>query len=508
MKIGLIQHNPTPGDFPRNVRSLVDGYRECVEAGASLVFTPSLALPGNGCRDLARLSRFFPQAEDALAYLATEVMSVPLCVGTLTRLPSGEYVESCAILCEGKVLQTISYGNQLSLFEVSGMKILLLPEGCTANEAHKTDLILRPSSNRWYAGKEQEDILSLQSCAKSLQAPAVCCASAGANDYALYNGQSFAVNSSGELAGRLGAFTQDSLIFDLDTQIASKNISSPEEMELLYLALVTALRDYCTATGMNSVCLGLSGGIDSALVAVLATEALGKENVLGITMPSPYSSQGSIDDSRDLARNLGIEFHQVPVTPVFDSVKASLAPLFAGYKEDVTEENIQSRIRGLFLMAAANKFGHLLLSTGNKSEAAIGYSTLYGDSCGGIALIGDLYKKQVYALSRWINRNGEIIPISTLEKAPSAELRPDQKDEDTLPPYKVLDALLKLFIEKDLSASDIIAQYDFDEETVRWVQRRIVLNEWKRKQGAFIPQVSRRGFAPPRDYPIAQNFRD
>lgn len=512
MKIGLIQHNPTAGDLPRNVRSLVDGYRECVEAGAKAVFSPALSLPGPGCRDLALLSRFGLQIEEALAYLAREVMEIPLCVGTLVRNYYEEWEEAYAVLENGKIVEVIPYGagedTEPVLFEVSSLGVLLIPEGVECPLETNVDLVLCPSADRWYLGKEKDTLEIQKAFARELSRPVIYCAPSGANDYALFNGQSLVVDEKGELRGRLGAFKEDTLVYDLDSREASLSHECPEDMELLHAALVTAIGDYCRKTGIRSVCLGLSGGIDSALVAALAASALGPENVLGITMPSQYSSEGSIEDSRILADRLGIQFHKLPITPAFDQIRDTLAPLFSGRDEDVTEENIQSRIRGVLLMAAANKFGHMLLATGNKSEASVGYFTLYGDSCGGLAPIGDLYKDQVYALSRWINRNGEIIPVSTLEKAPSAELRPGQKDQDTLPPYEVLDTLLRLFIEEDVSATDIIGKYGYEENTVRWVQRRIVLNEWKRKQCAMIPQVSRRGFAPPRDFPIVQNFRD
>ncbi len=512
MKIGLIQHNPTPGDFPRNVRSLIDGYREAAEAGAGVVFTPALALPGTGCRDLLNRSRFALQLKDALAYMATEVGPVPLCVGTLTQNYYGEWEEAYAVLQQGEIVEIISYGDgseyEPALLEVDGLGVLLLPEGTDCALETNVDLILCPSATPWYLGKEEEDLQEQQLRARELARPLLWCAPAGASDHALYNGQSFALDAEGTLTGRLAAFAEGTLIFDTETMESSEIASPLCDEEALYTALVTALKDYCRKTGLSSLCLGLSGGIDSALAAVIAADAVGAENVLGLTMPSPYSSQGSVDDSLQLAKNLGIRCETIAVTPVFDAVRESLAPLFGNLPEDVTEENMQSRIRGLFLMSAANKFGHMLLSTGNKSEIAVGYCTLYGDTCGGMAPLGDLYKGQVYALSRWINRDGEVIPAATIEKAPSAELRPDQKDQDTLPPYDILDALLKLMVEEELSPSDIIEQYDFDESTVRWVQRRLALNEWKRGQAPLVPQVSRKAFGPGRDMPIVQNFRD
>jgi NAD+ synthetase len=273
----------------------------------------------------------------------------------------------------------------------------------------------------------------------------------------------------------------------------------------LYGALVLGLRDYITKCGFRSVCLGLSGGIDSALTAVLAAEALGAENVHGLTMPSPFSSGGSVDDSVALAKNLGIRCDTVPIAATFEAVKAAMAPLFAGTKEDVTEENMQARIRGLYLMSLSNKFGHLLLTTGNKSELAVGYCTIYGDMCGGLAVISDLPKMRVYELSRWINRDREIIPWNTIDKPPSAELRPDQKDQDTLPPYEILDAILELYVEQHLSAEEIVAR-GHEEHLVRWIQRRVDLNEWKRQQAAPGIRVTSKAFGVGRRMPIVQGF--
>jgi NAD+ synthetase len=277
------------------------------------------------------------------------------------------------------------------------------------------------------------------------------------------------------------------------------------DAEQLYCALVTGVRDYVTKCGFYSVCLGLSGGIDSALTAAIATDALGPDNVCGLTMPSPYSSRGSVDDSFALAKNLGIRCEEVPIRTAFEAIKETMQPIFAGKSEDVTEENMQARIRGLLLMALSNKEGHLLLTTGNKSELAVGYCTIYGDMCGGLAVISDLPKVKVYEVSRWINREREIIPWNTIDKPPSAELRPDQKDQDTLPPYEILDGILELYVEHQLSADEIISR-GFEESTVRWVQRRVDLNEWKRQQAAPGLRVTSKAFGIGRRMPIVQRF--
>ncbi len=253
--------------------------------------------------------------------------------------------------------------------------------------------------------------------------------------------------------------------------------------------------------------VGLSGGIDSAVTAVIAVDALGTENVTGVSMPSPYSSRGSIEDSRMLARNLGIKLFEIPITEAFQVFKAQFKEAFKGLPENETEENMQPRLRAMTLMALSNRFGHLVLSTGNKSELAVGYCTLYGDMAGGLAVISDVPKTMIYELARWINRDREIIPTSTIEKAPSAELRPNQKDQDTLPPYEILDQILHLYVEENLSARDIIAR-GFDEKTVRWVQRRVDLNEYKREQAAPGLKVTSRAFGIGRKMPIAQRYVD
>jgi NAD+ synthetase len=264
--------------------------------------------------------------------------------------------------------------------------------------------------------------------------------------------------------------------------------------------------DYLGKCGFRSAVIGLSGGIDSALTATIAAAALGPENVVGVTMPTFFSSEGSVADSLALAKNLGIACHQAPIQPIFEAVKAGVSPLFSGRPEDVTEENMQSRIRGLILMSLANKLGHLLLTTGNKSELAVGYCTIYGDMCGGLAVISDLPKTRVYEVARWINRDREIIPRNTIDKPPSAELRPGQKDQDSLPPYEILDAILEMVVEKHLGVPDIVAE-GYDEETVRWVARAVDLNEWKRQQAPPGIRVTGKAFGVGRRFPIAQRYR-
>jgi NAD+ synthase (glutamine-hydrolysing) len=350
--------------------------------------------------------------------------------------------------------------------------------------------------------------------ARTYQRPICYCNVVGGNDQLIFDGNSIAVNASGNLIAQLAAFREDAKVADTDSTDAIE-FHEGKPPEQLFAALSLGVRDYFRKCNFRSAVIGLSGGVDSAVTAVIAVDALGAENVTGVSMPSPYSSRGSIDDARSLARNLGIKFFEIPITDAFSDFKRQFKEIFKGLPENETEENMQPRLRAMTLMALSNKFGHLLLTTGNKSELAVGYCTLYGDMAGGLAVISDVPKTMVYELARWINsdysaRSGakrEIIPRSTIEKAPSAELKPNQKDEDTLPPYEILDKILQLYVEENLSARDIIAR-GFDEKTVRWVQRRVDLNEYKREQSAPGLKVTSRAFGVGRKMPIAQRYVD
>lgn len=341
--------------------------------------------------------------------------------------------------------------------------------------------------------------------ARSTKVPVVYCNAIGGQDQLVFDGHSLVVGSNGRTITQFVGFEESCRT--IDPFLTTENDDAAEEADAsqLYRALVLGLRDYAQKSGFTSACLGLSGGIDSALTAVIAADALGRENIHGLTMPSPYSSRGSVDDSLALAKNLGIRCDEISIRAPFESIKATMHSLFEGKPEDVTEENMQARIRGLLLMALSNKDNHLLLTTGNKSELSVGYCTIYGDMCGGLAVISDLPKTRVYEISRWLNREREIIPWNTIEKAPSAELRPNQKDQDTLPPYDTLDAILELYVEHHLSTDDIISR-GFDEPTVRWIQRRVDLNEWKRHQAAPGLRVTTKAFGIGRRMPIVQRF--
>jgi NAD+ synthetase len=328
------------------------------------------------------------------------------------------------------------------------------------------------------------------------------CNQVGGNDSLLFDGSSMAINARGELVAQAASFEEDLVLVDPFNALAIPE-PAEDEAEAAYRALVLGTRDYVRKCGFSKVLVALSGGIDSALVAAVAAEALGKENVLGIGMPSPYSSAGSIDDSRKLAANLGIRFEIIGISDLFKEFTSALDPLFTGLAPDITEENIQSRIRGNLLMALSNKYSALVLTTGNKSEMAVGYCTLYGDMVGALAVIGDLVKTRVYAVSRWLNREREIIPPAILEKPPSAELRPDQKDTDSLPPYEVLDPILEAYVERYETPEHIAEKNGFPLELVKQVVRLVERSEYKRQQAAPVLKVTSKSFGMGRRFPIA-----
>jgi NAD+ synthetase len=346
----------------------------------------------------------------------------------------------------------------------------------------------------------------LQSIAVNQHRPIVYVNQVGGDDSLIFDGASMALTAEGKVAAQALAFEEDMVLFDTVTGEGEIHEQPKEEIAYAYRALITGTQDYVRKCGFHKVLVGLSGGIDSAVVACLAVEALGPANVLGVSMPGPYSSEGSKADAKALARNLGIEFITLPIGDVFDAYRKTLAPAFGSRVEDVTEENIQARIRGNYLMAISNKFGSMVLSTGNKSELAVGYCTLYGDMAGGLAVISDVPKLMVYELANWINRKRELIPVSIIEKVPSAELRPNQKDEDSLPPYDVLDRILKGYIEDLHSPQEIADHYGFDLQLVRDIALLVDRTEYKRKQAAPGLKITSRAFGFGRPFPIAQRF--
>jgi NAD+ synthetase len=363
-------------------------------------------------------------------------------------------------------------------------------------------VLINLSSSPFWHGKRALRRQMLSAIARRDGVPVLLSNQVGGNDSLIFDGSSMALNARGELIAQASSFEEDLIVVD---PFNAPVVPAPEEddTEAAYRALVLGTRDYVRKCGFKKALVALSGGIDSALVAAIATEALGAENVLGIGMPSPYSSAGSIDDSRELAANLGIRFEVIPISGLFAEFTQALEPLFAGTSPDTTEENIQSRIRGCLLMALSNKFSALVLTTGNKSEMAVGYCTLYGDMVGALAVIGDLVKTRVYAVCRWINRGREVIPRSILEKPPSAELRPDQKDTDSLPPYEVLDPILEAYVERYETPERIAGVNQFPLELVQQVVRLVERSEYKRQQAAPVLKVTSKSFGMGRRFPIA-----
>lgn len=547
MHIGIAQINAVVGDFPGNAKRILAAYRECIENGAEIVVLPEMALVGYPPCDLLFKSQFVPKCLQALDYLADEVRDIPLIVGYVDECPADAigkpYRNAAAFLHNGKVLHKIwktllpAYdvfderryfepGENSKPIEWNGLRlgITICEDIWTEDYLHRplyqrdpikeladhgVDVILNLSASPYSIGKPKRRFEMLAGVAQAAAKPLVYCNCIGGNDQLIFDGNSLALDAEGRPLAALNPFDEQCLVVDVSQQGSDQNLPDqicPEEE--CYKALVLGLRDYAHKCGFTKACLGLSGGIDSALTAAIACDALGSENVHGLTMPSQYSSNGSVGDSIKLAENLGMTCDTVPIDDAFESVKSAMRPVFGDLPEDLTEENMQARIRGVLLMSLSNKSDRMLLTTGNKSELAVGYCTMYGDMCGGLAVISDLPKMQVYAVSRWINREREIIPWDTISKPPSAELRPDQKDQDSLPPYDILDAILELYVEKHLSGSEIIEKHGFDEDVVRWVQRRVDLNEWKRSQAAPGLRVSSKAFGVGRRMPIAQRFRD
>jgi NAD+ synthetase len=366
-------------------------------------------------------------------------------------------------------------------------------------------LLLNLSASPFEAGKPARRRAMLGGIAKNLGVPLVYANLVGGNDQLVFDGHSLAFDREGSVVAQLDGFREENALVAIPSPKGIA-IAPDDDVRDVHEALVIGLRDYLAKCGFKQVVIGLSGGIDSAVTAALAVAALGKDNVLGVTMPGPYSSQGSVDDSIALARNLGVECHTVPIGGGFEAMEKQMADVFAGTQPDITEENLQARLRGITLMAISNKFNRMVISTGNKSEMAVGYCTIYGDMAGGLALLSDVPKTMVYALARYINRHGEIIPRNTIDKAPSAELRADQKDQDTLPPYDVLDEILRLYVEEQLTAAEIAGR-GFDADTVRWVAHKVDINEYKRQQAAPGIKVTSKAFGIGRRVPIAQKFR-
>lgn len=550
MRIALAQINTTVGDVLGNESRILSAYEQAIAEGASLVVFPELTLTGYPPRDLLLRATLVEANLAALQRLAVRTNQVGLLVGFVgrsPRQPGRGLTNSVALLADGKI-QAIRHKTLLPTYDVfdedryfdpaqsntpvdfQGLKLGLTicedlwndedfwserryrPNPAADLVAAGANLILNLSASPWHLGKEKTRHAMLSGLAAKFRVPLAYCNLVGGNDELVFDGVSCVFNSSGELLHQSPAFESHLAVVDLDmpASIPSETLS---EEERIYRALVLGTRDYLHKCGFQSVVLGLSGGIDSAVVACLAVAALGADHVRGLSLPSEYSSVGSLDDARDLARNLGIAYDVVPIQGPFLAMKDQLAPVFIGRAEDTTEENLQARLRGVTLMAMSNKFGSLLLTTGNKSELAVGYCTLYGDMCGGLAVISDVPKTWVYRVAHWINedslrRNGRIlIPDPTITKPPSAELRPNQTDQDSLPPYEVLDAILDGYVVKNQS-HDQLMESGLDPVAVRRVVKLIDGSEYKRRQAAPGLKITTKAFGVGRRIPIAQKWRE
>ena len=555
MKIGLLQLNPTIGAFAANREKLLSAYAAAVARGAELVLAPELFLCGYPPRDLLLREDFVEANLTALQETAAKIGKIPLCVGYVERnseRPGRALTNAAAVLQQGKIIwrttksllptydvfdedRYFAPSTKIEPFVFNGYKLGITicediwndedfwPERLYRRDpvqeliSQGAEIILNLSASPWHDGKERTRLEMLRRVARDEKIPLAQVNAVGANDELIFDGHSVALDAHGEVLALGQGFAEDILVVKLEAggagvpaRLLVGSLAPPENIppreEQLFSALSLGIRDYVRKCGFTSVILGLSGGIDSALIAVIAADALGAEHVWGVSLPARYSSPGSLTDAEQLAKNLGIRYDVLPIEPVFNAVEAQLQNVFAGTKPNEAEENIQSRLRGVTLMALSNKFGALVLTTGNKSEMAVGYCTLYGDMNGALAPLADVLKTDVYKISRWVNRAREIIPADSLSKPPSAELRPGQTDQDSLPPYEILDAILDLYVVKNLGHAEIVAR-GFAPAVVNDVVNKINFSEYKRRQAAPGLKVSPRAFGMGRRIPVAQKFR-
>ena len=541
MRIALGQINTVVGDFSGNSAKIIEYARRARASGADLILFPELSVCGYPPRDLVERPAFVDRNWQTAEHIARETQGIAVICGLVTPAQSStgkSVLNSAALLRDGGIafvqskrllpsydvfdeMRNFAPADRQQLFALKGRQLALTICEDAWNDKHFWDrrlygvdpvedligaggkVLLNISASPFYLHKRELRHDMLAAIATNYRVPVAMVNQIGGNDSLVFDGSSVVIGPAGEVMAQAKSFAEDLICFDTETLTGDIH-SRDEGLEAsAYAALVLGTRDYVQKCGFRQVVLGLSGGIDSALTACVAVDALGKENVLGIGMPGPYSSGGSIDDAAELARNLGIRFELVPIGDAFDAYRASLAPVFAGRQPDVTEENIQARIRGSLMMAISNKFGGLLLTTGNKSELGVGYCTLYGDMCGGLAVISDVPKTLVYRLANFVNSRAPLIPQSTIDKAPSAELRPDQKDSDSLPPYDVLDQILQDYVEDNKSPETIAREHNYDPDLVRKVACMVDKSEYKRQQAAPGLKISEKAFGFGRRYPIA-----
>jgi NAD+ synthase (glutamine-hydrolysing) len=541
VKIALGQINPTVGDFSGNAEKMIAFSRRAQAGGAELILFPELAVCGYPPRDLVERASFVARNRETAEQIAAATRGIAVICGLVTPAESetGKSVmNSAALLRDGKIaflqskmllptydvfdeMRNFAPAKSQQLFSLGSNRVALticedawndklfwpkrlyVVDPIEALVRAGGDLVLNISASPFWIGKREVRRDMLASIARQHNIPVAMVNQVGGNDSLLFDGSSIVLNAEGKIIAQGRSFEEDLIYFDSKDLTGDLHQQIEGEEASVYSALVLGTRDYIQKCGFKKAIIGLSGGIDSALTAVLAAEAVGPENVIGVGMPGPYSSPGSIEDARALAKNLGIRFQLLSIDCAVEAYQETLKEVFAGRKEDVTEENIQSRARGTLLMALSNKFGAIVLSTGNKSELGVGYCTLYGDMAGGLAVISDVPKTLVYRLSHYVNSLRPVIPQDTLEKPPSAELRPDQKDSDSLPPYEILDAVLEEYVEDARSAERIAADRGFDIEVVRRVVRMVDRAEYKRQQAAPGIKISPKAFGYGRRFPIA-----
>jgi NAD+ synthase (glutamine-hydrolysing) len=541
VKIALGQINPTVGDFSGNAAKMIEYSRRAQASGAGLILFPELSVCGYPPRDLVERPSFVARNRESAEQIAGATNGIAVICGLVTPAHSqtGKSVmNSAALLRDGKIaflqskmllptydvfdeMRNFAPAKSQDLFPFCGNQVALTicedawndklfwPKRLYTVDPIEAlirsggNFVLNISASPFWIGKRELRRDMLASIARQHKVPVAMVNQVGGNDSLLFDGSSIVLNPEGKIIAQGRSFEEDLVYFDSKELTGDLHEQVAGDVASVYSALVLGTRDYMRKCGFEKAIIGLSGGIDSALTAVIAADAIGPEKVIGVGMPGPYSSKGSIDDARELAKNLGIQFELLPINSAVEAYRQTLQEVFRGRKEDVTEENIQSRARGTLLMALSNKFGAIVLSTGNKSELGVGYCTLYGDMVGGLAVISDVPKTLVYRLSHYANSQRPVIPEATLEKPPSAELRPDQKDSDSLPPYEILDAVLEDYVEDAHSAEQIAADRGFDIEVVKRVVRMVDRAEYKRQQAAPGIKISPKAFGYGRRFPIA-----
>ncbi|HBY61040.1 MAG TPA: NAD+ synthase [Solibacterales bacterium] len=545
MKIALGQINTTVGDLAGNVDLMLRYAREAAARGAELVAFPELSLTGYPPRDLVEKPAFLDRTESELARLASETASLPIAIvtGYVGRSSDGSgkrATNSAAVLRGGRtvfrqtkmLLPTYDVFDEARYFEPakaqepwSDVALTICEDAWNDKQFWERQLyrhdpveelaragarvLISINASPYHMHKRALRREIFAATARKYGFPVVYVNQVGGNDQLVFDGSSFVLDAEGRVLAEAPSFEEALIVADLGTREGDRRPALSDESEAVYEALVLGTRDYLAKCGFKRVLLGLSGGIDSSITAVIAVDAVGRDNVTGVAMPGPYSSSHSVEDARALAMNLGIRFEVAPIGAAYDQMLASLDPIFAGAARDVTEENLQARLRGVTLMALSNKWGALVLTTGNKSELAVGYCTLYGDMCGGLAVISDVPKTLVYEISRVANRrHGNVIPERVFEKPPSAELRPNQTDQDSLPAYDVLDRILRRYVEECLSPAAIAAREDLPLDLVREIVNKVDRNEYKRQQAAPGLKVTTKAFGIGRRFPIAQRFSE